>query len=80
MAFIPIGDCNSLPNRGSVIRLASGLVACANTLMLKLFIAPYAQVERNASMGEYPAENAWLSLTSYHATPLSTALNRSFLV
>ena len=70
----------SLANRGSVIRLASGLVACANTLMLKLFIAPYARVERNASMCEYPAENAWLLLASYCATPLSTALNHSFLV
>ena len=38
------------------------------------------QVERNESEHEYPAENARLLLTSHHAIPLGTALNRSFPV
>ena len=37
-------------------------------------------MERTTSEREYPAENAWLSLASYHAILLGTAPNRSFPV
>ena len=39
-----------------------------------------AQVERIVSTHKYPAENAWLSLTSYRVIPLGTTPNCLFLV